>query len=372
MAADDRGPELAAVTMTFLGLSVVVVALRCYVKKCLLKSFRAEDGLAVATMACFILYSTLVMLSIRHGAGKRIGDVPRENIPELLKMRWAGELVYVATSLLLKFTVALFLLRICSRRWQRVVIYTVLGVCFVFHVFYIFIVAFQCQPLAYFWMRHTGLMEGRCVDAELIEGSTYAATAINAVADWVLGLLPIALVWHLELSRRSKVLVAFILALGSVASAATVVRIPFVWQLTHDRDYTYEFADMAIWSTVENGLGLTASSIATFRPLFRKVRESTRTGTGAASQRCSSEQWSAEQWSSERWSSERWSSERWSSQRWPSQRWSEPVVAVVAVGGAHSRTASETSNPYQHYRMADHRYSLRAPERTKVTPKRHG
>lgn len=31
----------------------------------------------------------------------------------------------------------------------------------------------------------------------------------------------------------------------------------------------YTFTDLTIWSTVENGLGLTASSIATLRPLFK-------------------------------------------------------------------------------------------------------
>jgi hypothetical protein len=46
----------------------------------------------------------------------------------------------------------------------------------------------------------------------------------------------------------------------------------YVWQLTDAKDILYEFTDIAIWSTVENGLGLTASSLATLRPLIRKLR----------------------------------------------------------------------------------------------------
>lgn len=38
----------------------------------------------------------------------------------------------------------------------------------------------------------------------------------------------------------------------------------------------YTFTDLAIWSTVENGLGLTASSIATLRPLFKGLFGSAR------------------------------------------------------------------------------------------------
>ena len=46
----------------------------------------------------------------------------------------------------------------------------------------------------------------------------------------------------------------------------------YVWQLTEAEDILYQFTDIAIWSTVENGLGLTASSLATLRPLVRKLR----------------------------------------------------------------------------------------------------
>lgn len=46
----------------------------------------------------------------------------------------------------------------------------------------------------------------------------------------------------------------------------------YVWQLTDAEDFLYDFVDIAIWSVVENGLGLTASSLATLRPLVRKLR----------------------------------------------------------------------------------------------------
>lgn len=59
------------------------------------------------------------------------------------------------------------------------------------------------------------------------------------------------------------------------ASTATIIRVPYVWQLTHDSDFLYVFTDFTIWSTVENGVGLAASSIATMRPLLKKVRDLT-------------------------------------------------------------------------------------------------
>lgn len=55
------------------------------------------------------------------------------------------------------------------------------------------------------------------------------------------------------------------------ASSATIVRIPYIWQLTQPGDFMYEFTDLAIWSTTEIGLGIVASAVATLRPLVRLV-----------------------------------------------------------------------------------------------------
>lgn len=48
--ADDRGPQLAAILIAFLVLSIVSTILRCYSMGVLLKRFYIEDWLAVASV----------------------------------------------------------------------------------------------------------------------------------------------------------------------------------------------------------------------------------------------------------------------------------------------------------------------------------
>jgi hypothetical protein len=119
---------------------------------------------------------------------------------------------------LLKFTVGIFLLRICAQRWQIAVIWTVLSVVLLFNIFYFFVALVQCLPISYFWMRVSVIPvpKGKCVSHGLADGSTYAATAVNAFADWTLGLLPIALVWNLGLGLKTKISVAAVLSMGIV------------------------------------------------------------------------------------------------------------------------------------------------------------
>ncbi len=61
------------------------------------------------------------------------------------------------------------------------------------------------------------------------------------------------------------------LTLPRRASIATIVRIPYAKGILDNPDYLYTFTDLGIWSTVEIGVALTASSLATLKPLMRKM-----------------------------------------------------------------------------------------------------
>ncbi|KAK8089403.1 hypothetical protein PG997_004364 [Apiospora hydei] len=252
MAPEDRSTELFASTIFGLTIATVTVALRCYVRIFMLKIFSWEDYLAVITTILFGGYGACVFLAIQYGAGKHLQNVPVEDLPDALMMRWLGEWIYVPTSIFVKVTVSILLLRICSKPWHKTVIYVTISVVVVWNTIYAFLAAFQCVPVQHFWQRISDPDGGQCLSEEIITGTTYAAAGINCLADWILGLLPIALVWNLELNRRTKASIAGILALGII-------------------DFLYVFVDFTIWSTIELAMGLAASSIATLRPLFKKV-----------------------------------------------------------------------------------------------------
>jgi hypothetical protein len=73
-------------------------------------------------------------------------------------------------------------------------------------------------------------------------------------------------------------------------STATIVRIPYIKQLAQD-DFLYSTTDVAIWSTVEPGIGLTASSLATLRPLFRTFFSRSKLFGSSTQNRSGSQGW---------------------------------------------------------------------------------
>lgn len=64
------------------------------------------------------------------------------------------------------------------------------------------------------------------------------------------------------------------------ASSATIVRFPFLYSLTDIDDFLYSTSNVAIWSTIETGLGITAAGVATLRPLLRTFFGAGSSGPG--------------------------------------------------------------------------------------------
>ncbi|KAJ6780239.1 hypothetical protein PWT90_08236 [Aphanocladium album] len=274
MASGDRGPQLTGVIIALCVTSVLTGLLRFYTHGVLIKRFFAEDYLTLVALILLCVYSAFGILSVSYGLGKHNDDVAPESKPTAIMYRWLASLVYIVISLLTKWIVGLFLLRICPReRWRQITIWGIMSVFSVFSILYFFLDIWSCTPVRYMWTRYNPVPEeGSCHATTFATVTTYVAAVLNIVADWVLPALPATLVWQAQMERRVKISVIALLCLGSTASIATVVRIPYAHGILDNPDYLHTSTDLGIWSTVEIGVALTASSLATLKPLMRKMR----------------------------------------------------------------------------------------------------
>ena len=180
--------------------------------------------------------------------------------------------------MLAKASIAVMLLRLTVIRTHRIIIWTVLAITELYSGFFFLLFIFQCQPSQYFWTRYTG-GKGTCINTNITIYTFYAYSAMVCVGDWIYATLPYFLVWKLQMDTRSKVVVIIILSLGAIASTATIIRIPYVHTMGDVDDFLYATTDVAIWSCVETGIGITTACLATLRPLLRTWLE--RTGFGS-------------------------------------------------------------------------------------------
>lgn len=140
---------------------------------------------------------------------------------------------------MVRTSVALFLLRVSAVPYHKWIILVNLSIVYVITIVFTFVVSFQCDPPSYFYDQVLGL-EGHCLPITVVPYVTIAHSAICAVGDLIFAWLPIAMLWNVQLNKRTKVVVALLLGMGSVAGLALLVRIPFVRILAVSPDFLFE------------------------------------------------------------------------------------------------------------------------------------
>jgi hypothetical protein len=116
---------------------------------------------------------------------------------------------------------------------------------------FMFLMLLQCKPLSFFWTRvgPNPPANGTCINMSAIIAMTYLYSAVAALCDFTCGLLPVWLVWNLNMKKDAKIALAGILSMAcmlvlpkictegdvltrafhiSSASAAVIIRFPYV------------------------------------------------------------------------------------------------------------------------------------------------
>ncbi|OLN86602.1 hypothetical protein CCHL11_10143 [Colletotrichum chlorophyti] len=265
---ENRGPELVAVGVTLVTTAFITTVLRCYVRLCLVKNFGVDDYCMVGATAFFILFVSCALSGVRYGTGRHRKDLSDDDWERAMMFWWYCYLWYCLSMIASKISIGYFLLRITVRKIDVWIIYIVMMLTVCTGVVFFFVTLLQCQPISYFWNKDT--QTGHCVNMNVIIALTYLYSAFSVICDFTFAILPMVIIWKLKMNHKTKLALIPIMAMACIASAAVVVRMPFVKDFKNP-DFLYATIDIAIWSTTEQGLAITAGSLATLRPLFRLV-----------------------------------------------------------------------------------------------------
>ncbi|KAL7928217.1 hypothetical protein V8C35DRAFT_318684 [Trichoderma chlorosporum] len=265
---ETRGPQLLAVVLVLLTFAFTATLLRCYVRITLVKAFGLDDYLMIFAMISFILFCAVAITGIHYGTGRHYWDIKdQQDIQEALKYWYFCYIWYCVTMIMSKISIGYFLLRITVERIHTWIICVVMLLTVVTGIVFFFITMLQCAPVSYFWDKN---QNGSCINIEIIIALTYLYSAFSVICDFTFAILPIVLIMQLQMNSKTKIALIPIMLMACVASAAVVVRFAYVKDFKNV-DFLWATIDIAIWSTTEQGLAITAGSLATLRPLFRKI-----------------------------------------------------------------------------------------------------
>lgn len=192
---------------------------------------------------CQVIYFTYGVIALHGimygGTGSHLANLTRENIVIGLRGWYLCEVLYPFMSATVRTSIAVFLLRIATKPVYRWTIWATLGVVWLMSTVLFFLYVFQCNPPAYFWEQVMGL-KGGCMNVAVVPNATIAYSVVCFLADMVIGLLPIPMLWHVKLNTRTKITITVLLSLGVFAGISLLIRIPFVKILAISPDFLYE------------------------------------------------------------------------------------------------------------------------------------
>jgi len=266
---------LAAIAVAFLVLTITFTSLRFFVRGYMIRALGWDDWLILLALNSFICQAAfLVHIAwLEQNRDLRLPK-PLSDALEYVVLEFA---FYLFTSLALKLSLAVFFLRIVLAQWQRriIIISTVIFSVYTFSFF--FVAVFQCgSPDKYLLHK----VQGKCISWSVLGPMNYVHGVMNALTDWIFVSLPILVVRRANMNGRDKWSVVFVLVIGVLGSVASVVRLFYINYLhSGDKDATTFFSNasgIAILSTIEPGMGITAACMATLKPLFKTVLGRTR------------------------------------------------------------------------------------------------
>jgi len=211
----DRSLQLEVPLIVFLLLSWLTVSLRCYVRIYMIKSFSIDDYFILASLLTFTVYCSLAIASIHWGTGKHMADLTIHQQWNAMKMWHFCEFFYPISTTCLRLSAGFFLLRISVKKTHRWIIHTLNVFNVIVGLFLWIVNIFQCKPIDYWWTRVDGQHVGEC-NLVLSADTVYIQSAFTAIIDWTFGLLPLFIIWDLQMNKRKKFLVGLVLSLAAV------------------------------------------------------------------------------------------------------------------------------------------------------------
>ncbi|KAL7812219.1 hypothetical protein V8C26DRAFT_205814 [Trichoderma gracile] len=266
-----NGGPLVGTCIAFLALSWLAVGLRTYTRAVVIKGMQEDDWLMLVAQVIFTLSCAFVFVGVEDGMGRHNAAIPDDD-KKISALMWQAlaTVTYVINMMFIKLSIGIFLLRVSARKVYNYIICISLAIIAIWSLAIFFYDIFQCSPVQKQW--DFRIQGGKCASPDDIIAAAYAISVMTIASDWLYALLPIPMLWSVKMTSQAKATVILILGLGIFASIATIIRIKYLSTLQDTDDLLYSATEVMIWTIIEPGVAIVASSLATIRPLLRAMK----------------------------------------------------------------------------------------------------
>ncbi|KAI2626808.1 hypothetical protein GGS21DRAFT_529265 [Xylaria nigripes] len=254
----------------FIVLCTLFVILRFVSLKVGRRAIGLEDWLILPAWIIEIgLCANGICSVIYGGVGRHEAYVVAHDPNQLI--RWAQtlfatELLYGTVFPIEKTTILLLYLRLFRiHRSFRITTYLLIAYIWVWGISEVIVALSQCIPIAYQWDK---TLNGRCID----QLAFYRWVSVpNVIHDVVMLILPLPMVWRLQIDLRQKLALSGVFLIGSIGCIASFVRLFIFFKLNALSDNTWASIQLHSWTLAETGVILISSCLPALWPLITRT-----------------------------------------------------------------------------------------------------
>ncbi|KAJ5880796.1 uncharacterized protein N7473_011849 [Penicillium subrubescens] len=246
----------------------IFVVIRIWIKAQYHRNLNAEDYLTVAGWALFMGFCACMLILNSYGGGYNAWDVPETEFIKFQKASYATTLIYVPMVFIIKVALLAVMGRVFAPHRRKIkVIYISIVIMLCYYIPALFIKIFFCEPISAYWLGT--LNGGKCLDQRKV---IIADSVISIAGDlWIL-VLPVPLIWSLQMTSAKKMRVIGILGAGGLATGFSIWRLVIMVVESNTTNTTWFWIHCVLTANAEAGIGLICACLPAMNHFFTAVK----------------------------------------------------------------------------------------------------
>ncbi|OOF93174.1 hypothetical protein ASPCADRAFT_398789 [Aspergillus carbonarius ITEM 5010] len=262
-AHEDQGPTLTVINTVFVVLATFAVIGRLCARRLRHLMLGPDDWII-----CFSLAFNWAMYGLfagcrKNGLGRHIDGVPSASVAKIAELLYVFQIFYTLGLASVKLSLLFLYRRVFKRSNFLRLVYAMMGLIVVFGIVMTFMAIFNCTPVNAFWTR-----QGRCFN---FASFALGYAVVNIVTDLAIWLMPIPIIWKIQMPLQQKIALSLIFALGLFDCGAAVARLFLSMLVLNKTDITWCYAPGFMWSVIEVSTGIVCTCLPTMRVILEAV-----------------------------------------------------------------------------------------------------
>ncbi|KAI1392810.1 uncharacterized protein F4822DRAFT_141699 [Hypoxylon trugodes] len=269
----DYVTTLYAVSWVLGSIIIIVCTARICGRAFIIHQAGWDDFFMVLGALAAIVCSSLVTVGASHGLGKHTKDIKDpHDLSEAIKYTIIAPTLSIISSTCSKISIIIFLVRlmgVTAKRWQLFTLWGLSIVMVALNILAIVVIVRFCDPPAKQW---DPSLPGTCPSIspqfQSVAGTVQAA--YNAFIDIVVAIFPTLVITKLNITRKMKIGLCFLMGGSIFAAVATIVKVYLIEQnLDNHDDITFAWASITLWYTAEMDVLTIVGTAPALWPLFK-------------------------------------------------------------------------------------------------------